>query len=342
MAIQEGQQSVGGTDGLVKDITKLDKVIQKKEARSAELTLTQTQLTRQESMLKSRLTELEAERNSIYGRTNRFSQFKSASERDKWIKKELETIARTVEIGQTQQQNLQSEMNIERSKVEELLMLIKRTETEEEKFARDRNARQQVYRDLLQARDTALNTRKELWRAENQLETSITDIKSEVDFFQRELLTCMDRATSQGLQSIPRIAQQLGIGNRVYGPLFELFECEEVYRTAVEVIGGASLFHVVVEDDDTASRLLEVMNREKSGRVTFMPLNRLKPSHVDYPEIIEDGESQALPLVHQLKFNPQFTLALQQVTRTCKSFLPDFIFRFLGKPCWFLRWHLVQ
>ena len=60
----------------------------------------------------------------------------------------------------------------------------------------------------------------------------------------------------------------------MYGPLFELFECDEVYRTAVEVIGGASLFHVVVEDDETVSRLLEVMNREKSGRVTFMPLNR--------------------------------------------------------------------
>lgn len=332
LAVQEGQQSggMGGTDGLSKDIAKLDKVIQKKETRSAELALSHGQLTQQESILKSRLAGFEAERNAIYGRTNRFSQFKSAIERDKWIKRELETIAHTIEIGQAQQGNLLSEVDIERRRVEEVSSLIRRTEGEEEKFARDRNARQQVYRDLLQTRDTALNTRKELWRTENQLETSISDIKSEVDFFQRELLTCMDRATSQGLQSIPRIAQQLGIEGRVYGPLFELFECEEVYRTAVEVIGGASLFHVVVEDDETASRLLEVMNREKSGRVTFMPLNRLSPPHIDYPEIVEDGELQALPLVHQLKSDPRFIPALQQVTRI----LGLYVFRFLGKPCW--------
>ena len=122
-----------------------------------------------------------------------------------------------------------------------------------------------------------------------------------------------------GSGNIPRTpvhhphSQQLGIQDRVFGPLFELFECEEVYRTAVEVIGGASLFHVVVEDDEVAGRLLDIMNKERSGRVTFMPLNRLRPSRIEYPEIIEDGELQALPLVNQLKSDSRFIPALEQV-----------------------------
>ena len=137
-------------------------------------------------MLKSRLAELEGERNSIYGRTNRFSQFKSALERDKWIKKELETIARTIEIGRIQQKNLQSEGDVERRKVEELSTLIQKTEAEEEKFARDRMLDSKVYRDLLQAEGHCTEHSQGIWRAENQLETSLMDTKSEVDFFQRD------------------------------------------------------------------------------------------------------------------------------------------------------------
>lgn len=39
-----------------------------------------------------------------------------------------------------------------------------------------------------------------------------------------------------------------------------------------------------VEDDDTALRLAAELSRGKCGRVSFMPLNRLKPQAVKYPE----------------------------------------------------------
>jgi len=39
-----------------------------------------------------------------------------------------------------------------------------------------------------------------------------------------------------------------------------------------------------VEDDDTALRLTSELSRGKCGRVSFMPLNRLKPQEVKYPE----------------------------------------------------------
>jgi structural maintenance of chromosome 3 (chondroitin sulfate proteoglycan 6) len=45
----------------------------------------------------------------------------------------------------------------------------------------------------------------------------------------------------------------------------------------------SSLFDIVVDTDDTAAKILEVLNRERSGRVTFMPLNRLKPKNSEYP-----------------------------------------------------------
>jgi structural maintenance of chromosome 3 (chondroitin sulfate proteoglycan 6) len=40
-----------------------------------------------------------------------------------------------------------------------------------------------------------------------------------------------------GLESVQKIAQRLGL-NGVYGPLYELFEVDDRYSTAVEVTAG--------------------------------------------------------------------------------------------------------
>lgn len=48
-----------------------------------------------------------------------------------------------------------------------------------------------------------------------------------------------------------------------------------------------SLFQIVVDNDETATKILDVMIKEKSGRITFMPLNRLKPQNVEYPNAKE-------------------------------------------------------
>lgn len=42
--------------------------------------------------------------------------------------------------------------------------------------------------------------------------------------------------------------------------------------------------HAQVADDTTALRLSQELTRGKCGRVSFMPLNQLKPGEVQYPE----------------------------------------------------------
>lgn len=107
--------------------------------------------------------------------------------------------------------------------------------------------------------------------------------QDQVNDAQSQLGRAMDRNTSSGLQAIDRLVQHHNLGG-VYGPLYKLFTVPEVYRQATEVTAGTSLFHVVVDNDATATKVLELMKREKAGRVTFMPLNRLKPKEVQYPQ----------------------------------------------------------
>lgn len=100
----------------------------------------------------------------------------------------------------------------------------------------------------------------------------------------------------------------MNLDANVYGPLYSLFEVSERYQTAVETIAGNSLFHVVVDTDETASRILDVMNKEKSGRITFMPLNRLNPIETVFPTA-----KDALPMIKKLNFNVKYSKAFLQV-----------------------------
>lgn len=117
----------------------------------------------------------------------------------------------------------------------------------------------------------------------------------------------MDHNTSRGIASVRRIKQQHNLDG-VYGTLAELLDVNERYRTAVEVTAGQSLFHYVVDTDATATKVLEILQQEKSGRVTFMPLNRLKPHAINVPKA-----SDTIPMIEKLQFDTKYEKAFMQV-----------------------------
>lgn len=119
------------------------------------------------------------------------------------------------------------------------------------------------------------------------------------------------------------------------GSIIELLECDENLFTAVEVTAGnrfvhsffnihlwncllcnkpglcflCSLFHVVVENDEISTQVIRHLNAEKGGRVTFIPLNRVKAPHVSYPQ-----SSDVIPLLEKLTFSSKHNQAFRQVS----------------------------
>ena len=71
---------------------------------------------------------------------------------------------------------------------------------------------------------------------------------------------------------------------------------------------GNQLFHVVVDNDDVATRITALLTAEKAGRVTFIPLNRINPQPVQYPDFGDD----ALPLVNKINCAKQHKKAVSQ------------------------------
>ena len=87
----------------------------------------------------------------------------------------------------------------------------------------------------------------------------------------------------------------------------------------MQVVAGGSMYHMVVDTDDQATRLVELMKADRGGRLTYLPLNRMKPESVQYPT--QFGQD-AVPLLKYLKYNEQYENIIRHVRPpfpTCSS-----------------------
>jgi len=63
----------------------------------------------------------------------------------------------------------------------------------------------------------------------------------------------------------------------VYGAVSEIISIKDPkVQAAIELAGGGRLKNVVVENEDVAKKCLDILKQEKAGRVTFIPLNKIK------------------------------------------------------------------
>ncbi|MEM5793725.1 MAG: AAA family ATPase [Candidatus Aenigmatarchaeota archaeon] len=67
----------------------------------------------------------------------------------------------------------------------------------------------------------------------------------------------------------------------VLGTLKNLIKTSQDYQLAVEIAAGPHLNDIIVENDEIASFCIDYLKREKIGRATFIPLNKIKPRKLE-------------------------------------------------------------
>ena len=139
------------------------------------------------------------------------------------------------------------------------------------------------------------------------MDSIISNAQNELRHAEQELSHTMDQNTSRGLMAVRRIQRQYNLGG-VFGTIAELMEVNERYRRAVEVTAGNSLFHYVVDNDDTATKVIEILQKERAGRITFIPLNRVKAKTGNVPKA-----NDSVPMMEKIKFDPKYEKAFQQI-----------------------------
>ncbi|KAI1337754.1 condensin complex component SMC3 [Xylariaceae sp. FL0016] len=262
---------------------------------------------RREAEAKQALEAAEAARARLFTKQTRSSQFRSKAERDNWLKKEINELNMT--LGQQKANRLDAEEEVKniQTSIQQLEDEIASLRQKNEGFGGDRSSIAEDYSKAKDVFEKLSEERKLLRREDDKLDTIISNARGERDASERDLSRTMDRDTSRGLATIRRLKAEHDLPG-AYGTLAELLEVSEAYRLPVEQVAGASLFHYIVDNDQTATFLVNSLQRQHGGRITFMPLSRLKPRNANLPKA-----NDAVPLVSKIQYDPRFDKAFQQV-----------------------------
>ncbi|KAL1827786.1 hypothetical protein DCAR_0206984 [Daucus carota subsp. sativus] len=293
------------------DVTKQLEILQKDIQKSTEelsriKPLYNNQVMEEEGITRE-VMEREKRLSNLYQKQGRATQFANKAARDNWLQKEIDEYKRPLSTYAEQEKILIGEIDKLETDLEEKDAYINSCQNDAAALELIISQCHEGINQYKAQRDKLHNERKSLWKRENELSAEIEMLKAEVVKTEKSLDHATPGEIRRGLNSARRICREYGIEG-VFGPLIELLDCDEKLFTAVEVTGGNSLFHVVVENDEISTQIIKHLNSLKGGRVTFIPLNRVKAPQVVYPQ-----SADVIPLLKKLNFLPKFKPAFSQV-----------------------------
>ncbi|KAF7338458.1 Structural maintenance of chromosomes protein [Mycena venus] len=308
-----GLRAGGKRDEYDAELRQVEEQITTREASLAALLPDWEAIRAREATERRALDEASARLGSLFAKQGRGAKFRTKAERDAFLKQEITSMSAYKTSQAAALQTTRNELRDGQKGLGEIDTQIAGVHSKIEDGRTRTKELQEEIAGLKDKQNELTEKRKDLWREDTKLESLVGRASSELKTAERALAGMMDKDTGLGLGAVDKIAERYNLDG-VYGPLYRLFEItDQKFSIAVELTAGNSLFHVVVDTDETASKVLDVMLKEKTGRVTFMPLNRLKPTQMTLP-----NAQDAIPILDKLKYDDAHEKAFQQVFgKTC-------------------------
>ncbi|KAI4246310.1 MAG: hypothetical protein L6R40_001978 [Gallowayella cf. fulva] len=289
------------------DLESLETSIKEHETELAEITPQYNARLEEEAAVKSELDSAEGTRQRLYAKQGRNARFRNKRERDDWLRAEINnSYPQLAKIKAVRVQTAEDIAELEQDIADTEQGIATIREQLEGRESNNESIQAQI-QEVKAERDRLTDERKELWREDAKLDSVLSNAQNELRQAELELSHTMDQNTSRGLAAVRRIKRQHNLDG-VYGTLAELCNVNDRFRRAVEVTAGQSLFHYVVDNDSTASRVIEILQKERAGRITFIPLNRVKPKQANIPKA-----NDAVAIIEKIQFDPMYEKAFQQV-----------------------------
>lgn len=284
-------------------ISHLEEQIRRNEHKIHEIRPNLERLRDQETHLKSDLARLTMEQRALYSKQSRFQKFANKAERDQWLSTEIYNLKNSIKAKDSEIGQASLKVKSEQLTLEEITKNIATLELEiGDGDSKQTQALRASIENLKSKMTELMDRRKALWRVEIKHKSVYDSLKNELATATNSVNQTVDRAQLRGLESVKAIARKLNLTHKVYGPIIDLINVSDKYKVAAEVIAGNSLFHVVVDTDQTASLIMQELVRTKGGRVTFVPLNRIKQQTVEYPD---SQAHQVIPLMKKIKYTDE-------------------------------------
>ena len=98
----------------------------------------------------------------------------------------------------------------------------------------------------------------------------------------------------------------------IYGTIYELGKVEKKYALALEIAAGMRMKSVVVDNEITAAKCINILKENKLGVATFLPLNKIKTRIIseDEKKLAKETHGFALGLI---KFDNKYSNAFNYV-----------------------------
>ncbi|HOK09081.1 MAG TPA: chromosome segregation protein SMC [Candidatus Hydrogenedens sp.] len=187
------------------------------------------------------------------------------------IQKHIAEIQETIQTHEKtrndlEQQKQQLDMEIQKKQVH-IKELIKKTEQVQFELS-------ETEKRIQQAEQKHQQLRERISRIEARLH-SLNELRERYEGFASGVRAVMN-AKNEGL---------LG-GEHILGPIGDLIRTERGYELAIESALGGNINNIVVQTADSAKIAIAFLKEHWAGRVTFLPLDTLRPSTTpSYPEL---------------------------------------------------------
>lgn len=191
------------------------------------------------------------------------------------IKFRNETLSVMIEEKKNRKSSIDSNiLNFENNK-KEFKSLIESLESEKkEKLNSKRdllNSLNSIQSELEKLKGFCQNQNEKLSSLTNELNEKATRLKilenmeSNFEGYNRSVKTFMNYSNNKNI-----------FQNSLYGPVGEKFSVSEEYEKAISVALGAMAQNIIVENTSETYKMLKILEKNKMGRITFLPLDRVK------------------------------------------------------------------
>jgi chromosome segregation protein len=165
------------------------------------------------------------------------------------------------QINEQQQSLVSTQQQLETAKTE-----VKLAQEQRENAAQQTESLVQIVAQAEQELQLQQDTQTRLLREQREAQRQLDKLEAQQQAQQEATGSYATKVIAQsGLPGVCGLVCQLG-------------RVEPDYQLALEIAAGGRLGNLVVEDDGVAAAGIELLKRQKAGRITFLPLNKIRPN----------------------------------------------------------------
>eukprot|EP00055_Hartaetosiga_balthica_P010100 m.41964 g.41964 ORF g.41964 m.41964 type:complete len:1241 (+) comp7032_c0_seq1:319-4041(+) len=304
--IQEEKETDTKKSSTRADLQELEVAIENKQRKLEDILPKYESLCERKVQLTEELKDMEQERETLLQQQTLGSEYGSVEERDAFLNEQIKQYKQSLNENERLLKSTTARFTSSKASLQAKQEKLERMEQQISDLRNERSLTVSSLQDLHHQRNTIQNTYRKQQADVDAARVNLTHIKDRLKSAEKRLMDTTKRAIRDGIASIKSIVEKDRVQG-VFGPLIDLIRVHDQFVVPADVTAGNALFNIVVDTNETVTLLLRKMNERKlQGRVSFMPLNRIKRHKQSF-----EGSDEILPLTDFIECDDRFTKVVE-------------------------------